>query len=258
MDLTISDSVMQQRLTELQAASGKDMSVIVREESKLFLKQVIQFTPPPGLGSDAKKQGENAVKMDIMKLFTPVSQEFLDYVGQRFGGSNVDGWITGKDGKRIDLKWQQLDPSGAGMSNFHTANRDRRGRVLRKKLGSIMGVWKSRYVVTYAALADYIEKKQANVGLRKAGWSESYMKLSGTVQRWIGRHQGANGGQIQDKSNDPNPSITMINRAPGLSGDAHIIHSAMDNRKESIRRKVKMMFNNYGKGMKEGKITPQA
>ncbi len=52
---------------------------------------------------------------------------------------------------------------------------------------------------------------------------------------------------------DPlNPRIEMANGAPGIQGDAHVIHSAMRVRYEAMGRRMRLVLSGYSKDVKNG------
>src|ERR1022692_3862419 len=93
--ITIDDSRGQAMLNDLHdALIGRgqmgDAAVVLEDEFRLLLKQIITLTPPPGLGQAARAQGEDAIQRDLAKLFTPINGEMLNDIGSLFGVSGID------------------------------------------------------------------------------------------------------------------------------------------------------------------------
>lgn len=259
----IDSSVLRNRLGELHdvlIAHGRegDAALMVENEARLFLKQVITLTPPAGLGGAAKTVGEHAVSRDLNYLFSGVSQGMADTISGEFGTTGIDHWLTGKDGNKTHIQWQRLDPSGAGMPAFHAKNRDSRGRTYRLKRDK-PGVWFSPYVTSQSALDAYRAKILSHVGRRKAAWAKSYAALGGKVQGWISRHLSGAKGQIwNDLGNKNRPSVTVSSHAPGVGQDEQIVRDAMRIRAQAIGRKMKGILSGYSADWKAGvKIAKQ-
>ncbi len=190
--LEIDSTKLNERIEELFDAfvgMGQmgDAATIVEDEARLAVKQIINLTPPKGLGTDAKKLGENAVGRDLRKLFTPVNEELLNVIGSQYGTTGIDAWFTTKTGEHEHIQWQRIDPSGAGMREFHNLNRDSRGRTYsRNKKRS--GVWYAAYVVSFADFSNYFKRMASHVGRRKAAWGVAYRSMGGALQGWVQRH----------------------------------------------------------------------
>jgi hypothetical protein len=256
--VTINDVRGQSMLNDLREATGKDAAVILHDEFRLLMKQIITLTPPHGLGQSALAAGEGAVKSDLGKAFQPVDEELLNEIGSKFGVDGIDTWITGKSsGDKIHLLWDRLDPSGEGMSDFHQKHRDSRGRVrgVRKK---VIGAWAASYVVAKQDFAEYLKKILSHVGRRKAGWAVAYMELGGKVQEWIRRHvnSGAN-GDVEIRLSDPNNMrISAFNSSPGIKDDERIIRDAQRVRREAMAKKLALIISCYSKDVAQ-KIRPR-
>lgn len=241
-----------------QGRSG-DAATVVQDEARLFLKQVINLTPPPGLGTAAKKQGEAAIGRDLMKIFTPVNEELMNTVALvHHGTTGIDAWFE-TAGKPMHVQWDRIDPSGAGMKAWHNQNRDSRGRTRELKRGRGTA-WYAPYVVRREDFAAYRDRIVSHVGRRKAAWAKSFVELGGKVQGWIDRHvSGARGLIINNLDVKNHPSVTMINSSVGISGDAHIVQSALRIRYEAMGRKLRLIVSGYASDVARGiKVTNKA
>ncbi len=244
------------RLNELHDAligAGRpgDAATVVEDEAKRFLVQVNRYTPPKN-----KAQGEAAVEKDLRKIFTPVNEDFLNTVGSEHGVSAVDAWIfSEKRQANINLKWSRIDPSGAGMADFHLKNRNARGRTNRlnpKANGS--KIWSAAYIVSFEDFKNYAKKIKERVGRRRAAWGVSYAKLGGAFAGWIGRHvgAGAKGQCVANLSNTTRPGVEMVNFAPGIMDDQRIVQSALRARERAIGKRIRLMISGYAKDVAQG------
>lgn len=264
MEITVSE-MRRERLNEMiveigdallsRGGEGSDVSMLLRDEGRRLTKAIINNTPPSyGAGQAARNKGEHAVRRDVKKIFTPVDEQFLDAIGSQFGLYNVDHWFTTADGKKQHIRWDRIDPSGAGMAAFHNNHRDKRGRARNPKTHGYKWDWYSAYVVSKENFYKYQNRILSHVGRRKAAWAVTFAKLGGKVQEWIGRHlnAGVKGECLDDLRNFEAPSITMISRAPGVGDDARIINDAMGQRIEAMGRRARLILSGYAKDVKEG------
>ena len=256
--VTIDDSRMRQRLNELHdcligAGKDGDAAIMIENEARLFLKGVINLTTPPGFGMDAKTQGQRAVVEDMHRLFTPIDEEFLNIIGSQFGPGPVDKWIT-SDGKKEHIKWDKIDPTGAGMPAYHYSRLNNRGRVRSQKKAS--AYWYAPYVVSFQDFGRYVAKIVSHVGRKKAAWGIAYAAIGGNrLPAWIRKHvSGAMGNVINGLATKNAPSVTMSSHAPGVSQDVRIIQDQMRIRAEAIGRKMKRILNGYATDMKYSRV----
>lgn len=239
------------RIEELHDAligsgQGGDAATIFEDESRRFLQQVIRLTPPK-----SKAQGEAAIARDLIKVFTPVNEEMLNMIGSEHGLSAVDVWISSAGDERKELDWRKIDPNGEGMADFHNRNRDRRGRTynLKKQRSD---KWYAPYVVSFEDFAKYKAKIYSYVGRRKAAWGKSFIGLGGKLPSWIDRHTPRAKGEFHNARDLERPSITMINRAPGITDDLRIVQSALRVRYEAIGKRLRLVISGYSKDVAQG------
>lgn len=247
-----------QELTDVLVGVGGskgDAAVIMHQEVRKLNGRILRFTPPPGLGSDAKEMGEKAVRRDLKKIFTPVTDDLLLYAVEQFGVSGIDGWITNNAGEKQHLKWDHIDQTGGhGMRAFHRKNRDSRGRTRSVKRPGQKPLWNAAYVVSMDAFSQHAKEQMARVGRRKAAWAIGFKELGGKVQRWIERHTGGAKGFVDNRLRDTShPSITIGSSAAGVAEDAHTIHSALRVTYEAIGKRMRLIARGYAKDVKEGR-----
>lgn len=246
----IDTSKLNSRILELHdalASQGGDVEAIFRDEARLFLAQVIRLTPPK-----TKQQGEDAIKRDLMKIFTPVNEDFLDDLIIEHGHNNIDAWIESSiDGTRKHIQFDYASNTGGEMADFHQRNRDNRGRT--RNLKRMASGWYSPFAVSFENFAAYRDKVLKRVGLRKSGWAKSLIGLAGKVTGWINRHvsEGKAPGELHLTVGEK-PSMTMINRAPGIGNDLRIVRNALRIRNEAIGKRLRLILSGYSKDVAQG------
>ena len=256
----IDTSRMEDLLFDLAKELGEAPQKILANEVSLFLREVIRKTAP-----DNKKQGEDAVRRDLRKVFTPVQQGFLDRIGSEYGTREINTWITTKTGdKHMNLVWNILDANGDGMAKFHRGHRNTRGRIPVNFKGNDMSSekWNARYVVTKEDYAAYRDKVLARVGLVKSGWMKSLTAADATraasMPDYIRRH-GDRMGSVQNNLHDTSkPFIAMGNHGPGIQQTAHFVAQAVKTREVALgrrlRRAIAGIHDDVAAGRRVGKI----
>ena len=236
-----------------QGQSG-DAATVFDDEARLFVKQAIRLTPP-----NNRQQGEAAIDRDLMKIFEPVNGDFLDDLILEHGHNNIDAWLTTAGGEKKHVKFKYADNTGGPMRNFHRQNQDNRGHAYNLKRQKDPSIWYAPYVVSYENFAAYAKKVKSHVGRKKAAWAKSFVALGGTVSQWIGRHVAGAKGEVHRSVDVLHPGIIMINRAPGIEQDHHVINSALRVRYEAIGRRMRLILSGYSKDMARGlKVQRQA
>ncbi len=254
----IDTSLLRSKIYDLRdalIAQGRvaDAGTIIEDQSRLFARQMVVTTPPYGLGTASKKKGEHAVEGDLNKIFTGVQEEMLNTIGSEHGVSDIDAWIE-SSGRPLHLQWKRIDPTGQGMKAFHYAQKNARGRTRKGKYRMAADAWFAPYVVSKEDLKAYMDKMMARVGRRKASWAVSWMQLGGSVQRWIRRHIEGGGvkGRCVERLTGNFPQVTMASSAAGISGDAHIVESALKIRRQAIGRQIRGILSGYSQDWKNG------
>ena len=144
------------------ATSKRDHLVVMREQAKGVIREVIALTPPgrPGM-TKARSRGTGKVKADILKLVKGTSSE---------------------------ARVQRRD-----IAAIH-ASRRRRGRVTREL--------NPRILVPMDALRAYIKERQARVGHLASGWNEAAAKLGYKPPAWVWRNEGPGAIKIRVTDKD--------------------------------------------------------
>jgi hypothetical protein len=229
-----------------------DARELLRQEGKLFTRQAIRFTPPK-----SRQQGEQAIERELGSLFSEADQHTLDEIGSKHGLHHIDAYLAlrgGGKGNVVHLQWENLDPTGERMQEYHNAYRNARGRVpLRKQR---KGMWASRVVVPKGMKEPYIERVKKHVGRWKASWCKLAGVLGVNVPSWIAAHVSASNpraiGDISGLHHGPVPTLVMGSRAPGVAGQDHAVRSALDVRAKSLARRAKLIVSGYSKDLAAG------
>jgi hypothetical protein len=215
----------------------------------------ITKTKAGGLSTNARQQGENAIKGDLfggrnlgkeksIGLFQRIGNSTL--VPPRGNQGETVGVNLGWEGSkkiRIYRKFWQPGASIAQMRAFHYANRNSRGRP-KQVTRSAIGRWQvqDQMWVTNQAADAYLKYTQKKVGLAKAGFAAAAMACGVRVPAWIRRHMAKAGtAQVQFGQNPFVSARTTGNKIPDLQ---RVVDSALKIRYKVTLSKVRALIAN--------------
>jgi hypothetical protein len=196
-------------MAKLKAIPGAMEEVIVplvKQEARLFVRDVVKFTPPASAGTfgmQAKKQGEAAVARDIARIYGTASKAYVDMalrdkkaaqafwkaiqandlvkareIMQKIGGARYSGT-------------RSIAPFDGGV--MHERFR-RRGKVERDRVMML--------VTDPKQLKAYVKKMQGQVGLLASGWVRAARKLGQSLPAWVTRHGDRRGACVVIESGE--------------------------------------------------------
>lgn len=232
----------EKQLREWKVVAGVSFCDALRQQGKLLIERIIQgpkgasgsygiATPPNSLA-----QGMAAVRRDIYHAVYPVQAKGFQnpQIRRRVSKAERSG-----DLKALEAMARNgaFGPGlrGAVFAKFrpdmHTEQRDRRGRVLARK------VWK--YATTDTEwLRAYVKAVQQHVGQAKAGWVRALKALGGKPRDWYDKPGSYSSGEVEDKlkPGNPKPTFTATNRSAWASiGDEdRIVAHAMAYREKMM------------------------
>ena len=173
-----------------------DGVLLLKEEMRLLIRDVIAFTPPK-----SQKQGENAIKSDLFGGRKTVGKAYtVKGIFQRIGSSTLVpprnksaagetvgvnlGWERSKN-IRIMRKFWKPNATMAEMTAFHKRYQNKNtGRVSWVSQHDI-GRWKvqDQMWVSNATADCYYNMLASRVGFAKAGWSKAARNVGITALR---------------------------------------------------------------------------
>jgi hypothetical protein len=263
-------SKLEYALAKLADYAKVDLGLVIKQEGAYVARTIMLITPPTGdklakgaqtkipivtggfitktkaggMSTNAREQGENAIKGDLFggrQLAKEKSIGLFQRIGNskevppRGGQNETMGVNLGWEGSkkiRIYRKFWQPGASIDQMKTFHHANRNKRGRpkqVTRSAIGRFK-VQDQMWISNEAADA-YLKYVQKNVGLAKAGFAATAMACGVRVPRWIKRHMAKAGiAQVQFGQNPFVSGRTTGNKIPDMQ---RVVDSAL-----KIRYKV--------------------
>ena len=269
-------------LARLADAAKVDLGLVIKQEGAYVARTIMLITPPTGdklakgsqtqipivtggtitktkaggLSTNAREQGENAIKGDLfggrqlakeksIGLFQRIgnSTEVPPRGGQPHETMGVNlGW-EGSKKIRIYRKFWRPGASIAQMRAFHYANRNERGRP-KQVTRSAIGRWQvqDQMWVTNQAADAYLKYTQKKVGLAKAGFAAAAMACGVRVPAWIRRHMAKAGtAQVQFGQNPFVSARTTGNKIPDLQ---RVVDSALKIRYKVTLSKIRALNAN--------------
>lgn len=233
---------------------GGDASHIVETNTRILSRTMVNFMPPlreKGGKASPRLNGEAAIKRQLSSLFQEALPHTIDKVGSIHGIHNVNAWVTGRDGMKLNLQWDNIDPEGQRMAEYHNKYRNRNGTVNVTRWDTASsGTWKARVVVPQGSLKPYIRMIQGRVGRGKCSLSIVGQRLGDRYPAWITRHNDyvlSSGRAISqiNLNNPAAPSITFGTRAPGCSMIIGKVNAAVKFRIRAIARGTRMILEDY-------------
>ena len=182
-------------MAKLKAIPGAMQEVIVplvKQEARLFVRDVVNVTPPSSKGKtgiQAKKQGEAAVARDIAKVYGTPSKVYLR-LRAKAAGLERAYWkaIKEKNVKTIERIRRSL--SEISFDDFQVPIGFDQGvaHQMRRKRGRVKGDQVDYIIDDPKELRRYVKKMQARVGLLASGWVRAARKLGQPLPGWVTRH----------------------------------------------------------------------
>jgi len=228
-------TVEAKRLTKALALWGKlnreEQTRELRKSGRALAVRLANVTQPYGMGTTAKKKGENAILRDIAAITKPLNKEWYAEAQRmrQFDPGAFRRRFTTKDG-RVWLEEQDYELNASNIKEFHQKMRNRstgRTKTAGMKTRDIgrHGAADRGYVLDKVQ-AKYIKETQKKVGIAKAGWAECAAKLGGfsakgvsgvkSISRWIQKlisKYGNGSVTVTDKYVELKNSIPWIGRA---------------------------------------------
>lgn len=251
--VSIDRPALQAALRQFIRDTGRSMTRVVKQQARLFLRDLIGATPPFGKHPFRRKSndegegesyleqrriGERATRRDVKRVYRKFSVLIRWF--ERHGQAHLAHYLTqlmergdaqeitkvlrnlrGTNLNRVTVR-QMVEPA------IHEARRNERGRVTHQR--------SDEFVLNERSLDKYIEEKVSHVGRAKAGWITAALGLGlGALPNWIRRHSTP-GLLIDDSSNETAPSVTvgnLIEYAADFPSDP--FDAAVDNRIRAMR-----------------------
>lgn len=234
--------------TDLMAAQRKSGAEIIKQQGRLFVRDVVRATPPfgshafsQGSSNVGRRIGEAAVSRDISKVFvTPSRLRVLSQPQNPKLYERLKKVIRSGDTAAVEAIFRNLNIHVKGV--LLAASRDVHKRSLNKRGHYMRG--NSYFVLRENSVKQYIRQEQSHVGRAKAGWARAAAGLGEKLPNWITRHSEP-GLFIDDTANGDKPSVTignLVDYAQQFEGQLNIVQAALQNRVRSMRTQTEKIL----------------
>jgi hypothetical protein len=259
-EITVNQEAFGQALNRYWKVVGGDLGDLLRQQTGLVVRRVIDLTPPfsstrlermlgSGKGSfgnfQARTIGERAVERDIRRVFIPVSElkDWQKSVKFRKAQAANDTETIAKllKGKfHFDRVTVDVD------AEHHKKSRSHDGRVKRKP--------HQHLVLVSENIIKYVKRRQAQVGYAKSGWNEAHRKFGVRLKAlsgWIKAHHGAGFAEDQTRNRSANDMYTRIgNSVPFIQRkgrELRIMERALADQTKALNANVERILRNHAK-----------
>lgn len=185
----------------LWAANSKRSSeAILERETKLFVQELINYTPPGKYGKEgtALKRGVASVTGDLNRLFFPV---------------------------------KKTEAQHTDLAGIHKANRTKRGRV-KKRIAKKYKVYKPDFNA-------YLKQQKANIGKLSAGWEPAADYLKIKLPKWISKHSSPGTIDIKKRQSSTTIRVSnQVSYASDIQGFKARINRVAMERKKSLSSEI--------------------
>lgn len=256
--ITLDSSAFERALRLFMEGSKRSAAVVLQQQAKLFVADVVSITPPAHAkkdrfgfideknpmitGAAAKKHGENVIRGDISRIIKPMPLRQLARLGEEWEG---DFGHTGA--KKIGIIKRKVIRDAGELARWHRSRRNWRGRVPNINKLATTGIRKRdlRYLdiafVPPSLYKEHVKKQIAKVGLLASGWCAAAARLGLRLPAWITRHGTGRGG-VRVSLSGWNLRITVANNVPfgdRVAGLERRMQSSLDNRAKRMLNTLK-------------------
>lgn len=259
--VTVNTANFGRELKNYSLQTRKNIGVVVREQAKLFVRDVINMTPPfPGgqrgatLGRAVAPQthrraGEASLQRDIRRVFLPIDQlKIWDKTNDPRLSSQLQKAARAGDVAAVKAIFRNvglnMDAIPTAVRALHVGARGSRGRVPKRTVPNV--------VLASTSVRAYETRAKKSIGYAKAGWATAARALGVKLPAWLSRHRTP--GLVNDQTHRLNsPFIIIGNLVPFAEdfGPLRIVQDALKQRVIRMRAQIQHILRG-GKGRAPG------
>lgn len=236
MDVFIKLDSLQYRaaIKRLITEKGADAKLLLKEESRLLIRDILKLTPP-----QTQDQGSRSVEMNLRRAFSPLDPANFKAMDSRLG-KRIAKMIRAKDVAGLNMLFsklggklggKQIVPLGS-MAAIHRRLMNARGRVS-----------KSSYVALPQDFKAYLNMVKARVGWAKAGWEAAAVSVGLALPNYVSRHSGNSRGLGRCIfSPAPKLGVTLLNFSTKIPNYQSKVDAAVQMRYHSLVSEAKRIL----------------
>ena len=187
MSLTLTFDLASYRhsMNTLVKELNADAVLLLKEEMRLLLRDIIRFTPP----LKGHAQGRNAVTGDLNRNARPLDPQKIEMprLAQVIRERKAPAIMAITKNLKGGWGGRRMLATQSEIAFRHVRNRNNYGRVRRDQGNmAFLSDWKS-----------YLKNVQSRVGYTRAGWLTAAMAVGLKLPSWVTKHCGyAHGGYV--------------------------------------------------------------
>jgi hypothetical protein len=234
MDVFIKLDSLQYRnaVKRLIVEKGADAKLLLREEARLLIRDILKLTPP-----QTQQQGALSVEVNLKRAFSPLVASDFSGWGNKLG-KRIARLIRKKDVAQLNFLFSKIGGKLGGkriiglndMPAIHKRLTNERGRVS-----------KSSYVALPQDFKAYLKIVKARVGWAKAGWNAAATAVGLAMPGYVTRHSGNRLGSIQF-SPAPKLGVTLLNYSSKMPRYQAKVDYAVQRRYHSFLNEAKRIL----------------
>lgn len=257
--ITLDTRAFERELGKMLDRSKKSAPEVVKQQAKLFVRDVVRMTPPMTDGkrptqeslNEQKRAGEKAVVRDIGRVFTTATG--LTVSKAQSGTFSESELVNAFDFRSQELSDRVVNLARKGdVSAIRELVKDSKLPLFgvaaapdpamhnrQRKRGKVSSRRTQRFLITSApSVRAYVRQRLKEVGKAKAGWARAAATLGVNLPNWIAGKASPGLCDVSSLNNPTKPSLTVGNLVDYIQATGarlRIIQRAIDFRAGAMR-----------------------
>lgn len=217
-----------------------DSRLLLKEEMRLLLRDVMKFSPPqaykPMSDGQKLKKARADVSNDIFRSAVPLDASKITNprISKLIRKKDIDGLnALARRMKRGPIAGRVFVTPEA-LRGLHKKDRNAFGRVKYDRKRMTWG----------AGFRAYVKTIQARIGYLQSGWGRAARAVGLPMKNWVARHGQSDGGYVAPQIN--NLRIEATNRSSKYPGYQRIVDFAIAARARSLAAELKAIVAGRG------------
>lgn len=248
LDVKIDTSKFDSAMKQFAANSKRESSAVLRQQAKLFVRDIVRVTPPAtpsSSGSAARKLAENLIRSELLRIFKPSSEDTISQFRDFYNSDSSEsqyGFAGAKTIGTVKTKILTL----AEMPAWHKSRKLSNGRVMKINRNVTTGHRKRDLkgldtgIVSEGDFKKYLAEVYKRIGWLASGWNATALRLGVALPAWIARH-GTSNGSVVEVSGGSLGRITMSNNVKygsSVKGFVRRVQWALNNRALQMNKQL--------------------
>lgn len=253
-------SAMKDAVTQLKA----DGPQLVREETRLFIKEYMKRSPPFAKGSYGKEigspadynAGKNTITGDLAQVAGHGERSYLQFVADTFGTTQIKQQLFKKGSKKPYLiDWDRVAFTIGELAKHHRSKMNKYGRPPDRKKGSggqgkgdnAIGRWvaKEKVVVPNEVYFGYLKQLYDAIGAAKASFNAAAIALNlKPFPAWVKRH-GTLG--TYSEQGDPTNFNVLLGGQSQVPGAQRAVNESIAIRAKKFSAEMKRIMSTFAR-----------